>query len=466
MRLLANIKDKISAITKSMLGPPITVGSMPTAQSHWGLVPRDLPPFTFQTIRIMLWDPTVRLALAMRKAPIANAELAYRDGEKWISGVKADRPEVAAFVEQQINRFWKNDLPSVLDAQTWGWSGGEVTYKLGSDRCIEYDGLLTRHASEIRALESKGGLVGVRFKNLSGTGRNGADLFLPKAFWHAYMPENGLRYGLSALRGCYSPWADKWLGGMALDVRRLYMHKDAYGGSQLKYPTGTTPVPDVTGTLREIPNSDIAQQIVNQRAAGGTITLPSGADAAGNALWEWKDATVGASPTHILQYPKDLDVEILRGLEIPDDVLTSESTGAWAGKKVPAQAFYTGLTIWGNMLLSDFVKQVVEWLVLIKFGRAEEFEASLKPLAIQANEQAGESKQPGGGNGGGFQGNPFAPNYGPQYSQGSQGQQGQPKRMSIDVEAAVGSGLLDAAGAVRQARRAMRRRLSQGHGKG
>lgn len=381
------------------LGKPKTSGYRHVPQASWGQRPRDLPPFTFDTVRAMLRDPTIRLGLKMRLAPIAASEWAYKDGEEWVSGIKADRPEVGEFVQEQIQRIWRHDLHKIAKAQVWGWSAGEVLYRAKGGR-IEYDCILDRHAMDVRALERRSELVGTRFNRIRGSSTGYVDLLCPKSFWHVFDAEAESKYGYGILYGAYSPWADKFLEGGALDVRRLFMHKDAYGGVDMTYPDGTTTIDDGSSEGQQIPNRDIARQIAEQIKAGGVTTRPAEYDANGNQLWELTRAQVPSNPQHILQYPQDLDVEILRGMEIPDDVLTSDETGAWAGKAVPQQAFYTGLEEWRNKMIQVVVVQILEHLVLWNFGRAEEFEVTAKPMAEQAQEQStknapGQDVQPG-----------------------------------------------------------------------
>ena len=73
-----------------LLGKPKTAEYRPFPVHHFTQI-RDLPPFTFHTIRHMLIDPTIRLGLAMRMAPLCQAEFAFQQGDKWIPGVRADR---------------------------------------------------------------------------------------------------------------------------------------------------------------------------------------------------------------------------------------------------------------------------------------------------------------------------------------------------------------------------------------
>ncbi len=368
-----------SKLRSLLLGKPKTGDYRPFPVHHFTHI-RDLPLFTFHTIRHMLIDPTIRLGMAMRMAPLCQAEFAFQQGKEWIPGVQADREDVAKFVHKQIKRIWKFELHKILTAQVWGWSAAEVTYRL-VDKRVEVDGLLHRHAFDVRALRSDGEVKGVRFDRLGG-GVGNVSLRMPKAIWHAYDPEAESPYGTSALRGAHSPWADKWLDGAALDTRRLFAHKDAYGGVDIAYPTGHMNVDGV-----EIPNRDIAREMGEQLNAGGVTNRPSQYDTNGKPLWEITRATVPANPAHIFDYPKQLDDEMLRGLEIPDDVVTSQGTGAWQGKQVPMQAFFCNADRWLAQVVRVVVTQILEDLVMLNWGKAEEFEVATKPLALQAMEQ-------------------------------------------------------------------------------
>lgn len=369
----------LNKIRKWLLGKPATGAYKGVSYTRFNRH-RDLPPFTFKTITEMLLDPTIRLGLAMRAAPLSQAEFAIKKGEQWEEGVKADRPEVGRFVHAQIKRIWKFELHKILSAQVWGWSAGEVTYRL-IDNQVHVDGILHRLAHDVFALHEDGEVKAVRFKRVGRVGD--VDVRFPRSFWHAFDPEAESPYGWSVLRGAHSPWVDKASDGGALDTRRLFMFKDAYGGTDITYPPG---VIDIEGK-GVVPARDIARELGEQLTAGGTTARPAQYDENGKPLWELTRATVPSNPSHILDYPKDLDIEMLRGLEIPDDVLTSEGSGAWQGKQVPMMAFYVNADRWLAQVVRVVVTQILEPLVLLNWGRAEEFQVTTKPLAEQAMEQ-------------------------------------------------------------------------------
>ncbi len=388
MPLMGRVKNAVKALFTTDKHPA-TEGYRPLPVRLFRQ-PRDLPYFTFATIEAMLMDQTVKLGLAMRAAAIVGAKFGRDQDGQWVDGAESPSEEVAKFVDDLRKQFWKKALPKVIKAQTWGWMAGEIIWKQQGDKIL-FDDLLERHARDVIALESRGRLAGVRFKRVAGESH--VDLRKPKAFWHSYQPESDSYYGQSICHGAYSPWADKWLDGGALDVRRLFMRKDSYTGVRGAYPPGTTNI-DGKG---EVPNRDIMREMIEQAMAGNVVALPRVYDEGGREMWDWTPAQVSANPAHILQYPKDCDVEILRGLEIPDDVLMSQATGAWQGKQVPMDAYFTGLDLWLSRIVDDFETQVAEPAVYYNFGKAIDFNCPFQPLGEQAMERHQGGEQPPGG---------------------------------------------------------------------
>lgn len=252
---------------------PLRTASYRPLYQSWFSQPRDLPPFSFETIHSMLMDPGIRLNLAMRAAPIYGVQFAYPAGTDpsgktiYQNGVQATNPAVAAWVQRQLNTIWHNDLPSILRSQVYGWVGGEVSLRLSNQNLIEIDKLVARHPGDIRLLKLDGERYGVKVLRVQEGGE--VDLEFPSAWFHAFRPDDGEDYGTSILLGAYSPWADKWFNGGALDTRRLFMHKDAYGGMKIAYPEEEIYIGD---SVNPVSARDIAAQMVEQRKAGGTIS--------------------------------------------------------------------------------------------------------------------------------------------------------------------------------------------------
>lgn len=453
---MSTIRNRRRKVVRTKSGAPVDVSGQAYSAGYqaiphiWFNRPIDLPPFSFATIRGMLIDPEIRLNFATRAAPITSAQFGWKEGDQWKEGIKCKHPEIAQFIYRQLQKVWRNFLPAILRAQVWGWSGGEVVLKLGENRLIEIDKLEPRHASDIRLLKDgfkRWGIVVDRVED-----RGSVYLPFPYCWFHSYNAEDGDDYGVSAAHGAYSPWADKWFNGGAKDVRRLFMHKDAYGGVDLGYPPGET---WVSGIENPVPNADIAKNIVEQLRTGGVTTRPSERDENGNEKWPLTRASVTANPQHILDYPKDLDAEMRHGMEIPDGVSDAANSGEWAGKRVTVAAFYASLDQWVVQILCDLKEQIFDHLCRLNFGSVPNYEISHKPLAEQAMEQqsnAGPGKMPG-------QAGPMPPDM-----QGPPGQMpplAPPNPVGMSLVDALGSSSLTAAEALEAGRRAVRLALAQ-----
>ncbi len=380
-----------------------------TATAHYTPViipplryPRDLPRLNAEWVRRMLSDSAVQLALAARKAPLLSVEFAYQEQGRWLPGIRASDPAIGQFVHRQLQRLWKRGIARLLDsAQIWGWGAGEVTFRRTRDAQLEVDQILVRDHGDVRPVVQDGALVGVEFRRLQKTQANRREqdkiaLAFPRAIWHAHHPQSGQWFGWTVLAAAFSPWWDKHGSGGALDVRRLFMTKDGYRGTRIYYPSGYSTVQQPDGTTKQIPNHEIAMQIVETIRTGGVFALPSEVDANGTPRWKVEESQVSNNPSHILQYPKELDAEILNAMGIADDVLKSEATGSWAGKAVPQQATYCILEQWLSDLICD-VDRVIEKLVEINFGPGHQYEITTRPLADQMLAQqnnAGPSPAP------------------------------------------------------------------------
>jgi hypothetical protein len=434
---------------------PATSGYKPLDMRWWSQ-PRDLPLMGFREILAMLREPTIRLGLAMRVSPVADAKFK----------VRASSETIERYVQRQLAKVWEN-LSALDSSHVWGWSACEVMTARTLSGTVEITELLPRHSNDVRAIVADGRVCGVQFRRIENRNQGNVELAVaqphpmygpPKAIFHAHDPYPGMVYGRSILDGAFSPWCDKWLRGGALDVRRLTMMMYSVNGRRLYYPDGMMEIP---GYSEPVPYRDVAKQIIEQMMSGAPLALPSDIDpVTGKQRWDLQEATSMTGLEYVLKYPQDLDVEMLRGMEIPDDVITSqaESSGAWAGKQVPQAAFYTGLTRWLRRMILDIRYCILDYLVAFNFGAGHWFEIEPVPLAEQTMKQqkkpedSQNSQQPPknaslwptqGANAGGE----------PSNAGGA--------RMSLDPVAAVGQGVLDAGELVKAASRVIRMSADQ-----
>lgn len=136
---------------------------------------------------------------------------------------------------------------------------------------------------------------------------------------------------------------------------------------------------------------------------GGIVVFPNARDADGRYQWEWDPPAIQGNASEIREYPRDLDVEISRGLGIPDSVLTDPSgTGSYAGRRVPERAFYISLEQVLSELINALKTQVIDPLLKLNFEGDHEYEIITKPLVEVMSPEA----TPPAGYGQGVQGMP------------------------------------------------------------
>ncbi len=380
--------------------PPAKTRSYEPIKTWWLRRHQRLPPLSFQMIEQILLDETIQIGLACRRSVLQGVEFGYKANGQWQIGVLCQDEAVAAWVMRQLLTLWRIGLEHITQSQTYGWAAMEVIWQRKEEynNLWEIVGIEERHPTDTRLLinDETGRPCGTRFFRVKGADEGYIDLHFPQSFFHAYKPNPGEWYGQTVLWGAYRAWSDKHLDGGAIDVRRLFMHKDAYGGADLQYPEGTTNI----GTLEnpnEVPNRELAREIVEQIEAGGVTTTPATYDEAGHKMWELTRATVPANPAHILSYPGDLDGEMLRGMGVPDGVLKADDSGSWQGRLIPMQILYATLDPWVTTILRDIREQLLEPAIINNWGKVIDFEVQHRPLAEQALEQ---QRNPGGGGGG------------------------------------------------------------------
>jgi len=264
---------------------------------------------------------------------------------------------------------------------------------------IEFDRLIDLFPGEVRPLMKNGEPVG--FKWLPGAFNSAAGLeefgeakgrvFRPKALWTTFDSEFGNPFGDSLLRRAFSPWFEKWMEKGGIDLRRLRFIKDAWVGMVMGYPVRSKlELPDGT----QVTGRDIAREATEVFMSGGTLTLPTDRDDAGNRMFELTNPTdTSQGATTILEYVDKLDVEIWKGEDLPREVIEAADTGSgFSGRAIPFVAFLAILQGEGQELKVSVVRDILEPLVHLNFGE-QEFELTLMSLVDKVTEQM--AAQPG-----------------------------------------------------------------------
>lgn len=373
----------------SLVRTPKLRGYRPAmAGGQWAMDLLDGQPiFTWRWLESMRRDPQVQFGLRVLRAPLAQV--------RW--KVRARDPRVARFVDTQCRRVWRKALGQITRMFEPGFAAGETVYR--RDRGLAaFDRLIDVHFRDAEPLEysrgrGRGLLAGVRVNHARDEGDGQVDLRAPWAFWCANEAEYGNLYGQSRLRGAFPAWREKRGKHGAVDSRKLYHHKCAFTGGSIRYPPGMTDMGDETTGPILVSNQDIAAEIMEKFENGGILILPNVRDkTTGEYLWQFEAGKYGGDAAGLLEYPRELDREILIGLGIPPEIVSAEVVGGWAGRSVPLLVFLASLDESVHTILEAVERHILHHLVWCNFGRGQRYEIEPQPLAKGAPAEAKDAR--------------------------------------------------------------------------
>lgn len=381
-----------------------TADYRPPIDSRVFFIDQGLPPFTLRTAYAMLEDSQVKLGTAIRIAPLLLPRIRLTGD-----------PQIVQFVRETLTDIWQRDIQDIISGLWYGVAGGELVYKqdqrTGQVRLKNFKPM---YPGDLTLLHNGNKPVGLKItpggaaRNLGtssyrdSVGTQDSVLRGMKSFVFINRPLFGEWLGRSDLSGAYNPWLEKadWKG--AKHSRKLWFYKNAFGGGIIFHPPGTYDhvLPD--GTTRRIPYRDLARQAITQAENGAVYAFemvlhPETKE----PLWKIEPPTINGDGTGLIEYVKELDLEIMRGLGIPDDVVSQDSgTGSFAGRTIPLQAFFLSMTTTLREIFDAIREQIVDPLVRLNFGKGAEdrydvqavlvdTEALMPTTPSQKNPQAG-----------------------------------------------------------------------------
>lgn len=305
----------------------------------------ELPPFTLAVAERMRYDPQVRIGIGARNGLLMAAEVE----------VRGEDPDVVQWVEQQWQAVWHGYAHRLLRAKLYGFVPLEVVYRriqrgrlrgmLEVERLMDHppravrllmEGdqiagfVLDRNGAADEHAHPAAGLSPTMDEAANPTGRR---RIAPQALVCTFDAECGNPYGCALLARAYPAWLEKWMPGGAKRTLQLRMVKDAYIGDIFWYPPERRFVlPDG----REISFGELARQIVAARHSGGALTLPLVRDAQGHKLIDYTPPQGVSGHTPIFRWKADLDLEILKALEVPPEVIQAQASGSgYSGRWIP-----------------------------------------------------------------------------------------------------------------------------------
>jgi hypothetical protein len=346
------------------------------------------PWFTWWDIPRMTRDPQVRFGLRMLRSPFQQVE--------W--KVQADSHRVARFVDRTLRSFWQKSLPRLLQNYfKYGRSPGgyefyydskDRLWKLARVRAVEPSDATAR---VFREGPQSGQLAGFDLPTIDGMRT------VPRthAFWFAGNEELCAHHDWPRLAGAFTPWLEKNGKGGARHSRRLWYWRHAFSGGTIRHPNDYITLADGT----KIHSEDVARQLGENFLNGSVAIVPNtphpSDKMAGKFAWEMEAAESRNDTAGMRDYPKDLDEEIMLGIEIPTEVWKSGGTGSgFSGRAIPMETWLGGADDVATQIYSEF-QNALNLLVGVNFGGHNRYDVELLSLVKQFRE-AGMQGQGGG----------------------------------------------------------------------
>lgn len=306
------------------------------------------PLFTRIMADAMLCDPHVKFGLYLLKGPILS-------GSRFL--VTCEDQGVKDFVVQQLTRYWTRYAKQSLTSLHYGWHGAEVMYQI-QDGMLAFRALKNLSPRITRPIVLDGALNGMEVRAPK------KPIYLPtmKCFWTVHARETNRWWGQSRLYGPHIPWYEYNANEGYRDSRSLFFYKCAFDSGVLRYPTGVTTTP----TGDRIDNRDIAQQILDSYRNGSGMAIPTSASEV--ASWDWQRPQSQDVSASFTEYGQSLRDEIWEAMGVPPEIAKAQGTGAYAGRQIPQEAFYSLLQEMVQDLLTDFDEQILTPLCRINFG--------------------------------------------------------------------------------------------------
>lgn len=339
----------------------LTEGYQPPRQMLHITTGDPTPAFSLRWAEQMMNDPQVGLGMSINTAPIMKAKIE-------LSG----NPDITKFVEKTIRDIWLFMLPKVVYGYYMTVSGGEVIYERDPNGQTCFKEYRDVHPSDLRILHKNFDFKGLRVQNsrqssLNDQNRDDVILIGPKAFLYVHKRRYGSWEGQSDLRPAFKHWLARADFNGADASARLWFYKNSFGGGTIYHPRGNYTYPGG----RTVPYREIALQMGSLITNGNVLAFESIIDAeTKQQVWRYEPPVLNGDGKPLLDYVDHLDVRIHRGMGIPDDILSQQSsTGTgYSGKTIPLAVFGQGRTLILRETFFAIKEQIIDPLVKLNYG--------------------------------------------------------------------------------------------------
>jgi hypothetical protein len=304
--------------------------------------------------------------------------------------------EAGDLVYKTLQRFMNKAAGAALTTMlVFGFTGQEIMYYQDEDSGeYEFDYLKFLSPYDVRPVSKEGHLTGMNVYRTKYATQGPQYVPIPKCYWAVHEPEVNHWFGRTRLFGAFEPWWEKWGYRGFRDLRANWFYRNSFNGPIIKYPSGSTPVAyDQEGNVtRRTPNRHIAMEMIDKYQAGSGAAIPSFSENSGQ-VWDLIPSDARPVPEGLAVYGRNLDDEEWEGLGIPPEVVVSDGTGAYAGRVVPQQAFYSTLEEPANWIIQPACKYICDPLLFLRYGKKVRYDVKITGL-VEALPTASDGMYP------------------------------------------------------------------------
>lgn len=342
---------------------------------------------TVQDYDLMRFDGQIRAGMQLIKLPIR--------GCGW--QIMCQDSDISNLITEILKPIWAKLIKDICLGLDFGWVVGEQLKSVGYNLTVSQTSAALNSAQEktypyyirlddVMMVDN----VTSRLLAFERSGHfAGFEQFTPelvvvantKAFHWANDMELQELYGISRMRACYPYWLFKKQNYDWLNVGFETM---ALPYKKIMYPDGSTEWgQDENGEPVSIPNQQIAMELGENLGNNNTIIIPSGVyEETKTPMWDVSFVKSEFDGAPIIEYIDKLNLEILKGLLIPELALNTGSSGSYDLAQEQIRMFMKGLQATLAEIASVVTLQIVQPLVRDNFGRfAPKAYLQFEPLA-------------------------------------------------------------------------------------
>lgn len=296
--------------------------------------------------------------------------------------IQTDNKEAQKVLTYALEKIWNTLLKSISKSFRYGFSASVKVFTVE-----EIDGKQYIVYKKIKDIDPKRCTVKVdSFGNYDGfvfDQNNTLNKVIVKpeySFWYSSDMENNQLYGNSMLQDVYKPWY--YSEKVHTYANRYY---ERFGEPLVvgRAPSGGSKVKDKNGKTMD--SQEVMSLVIDSIRSHSSAQLPSDKDAEGkNYLYDINYLESQMRGFDFDNYLNRLDMEITRGLLVPDLMFSSGSGGSYALGAAQIESFYTNLMgIMDNVV--DYVNSyIIPQLIEYNFGKGVIAKIAYQPLSVES----------------------------------------------------------------------------------